>query len=66
MCLIANNDDKSLSISNERKEVVTGNISDKVLVVPGWDVTGQLSSDKQSLSWSNGVVWRRCSQRFAP
>jgi|GEM_PF-5865521 len=54
---IRNNNDKTLLISNERNEFATGHVSGNSLVVPGWGVTGLLSADRQTLTWSNGVIW---------
>lgn len=37
----------------------TGTVNEGNIVVPSWNVTGLLSSDRTSIDWNNGFHWKR-------
>lgn len=51
--------DGILKLVNDKGHVAHGMIAGGTLDCKEWSITGQLSSDKKVLHWSNGSTWHR-------
>ena len=58
---IAVSDVGALTVTTETGVQGFATIQDGVVYVPGWDVSGRVTSDFKYIHWSNGSVWNRVS-----
>jgi hypothetical protein len=59
----------SVSLTNEHGATATGTFTDPSTVSTAWGgkrVTGTVSSDLQTITWSDGTYWSRASEPSTP
>jgi hypothetical protein len=57
-CLVELNGE-TLTVVNEDGTRVPATLSNNVITVPDWKITGRVSAEGREIRWSNGTTWRR-------